>query len=120
MTIKKLSTGLQIRLKKIKTKIRVGASPRHVPAKIIVVNDIPRTISGKIVEVAVNVSKGVTWKANSINYKQNKMRDGTDNVVSLISPDENVMVRVRAMKASSGLMPLWWDQKLQRHQWTHS
>lgn len=39
--------------KKIKAKIRTGASPRHVPAKIIQVRDIPRTKSGKIVELAV-------------------------------------------------------------------
>jgi acetoacetyl-CoA synthetase len=39
--------------KHIKTKIRTGASPRHVPAKIIQVEDIPRTKSGKIVELAV-------------------------------------------------------------------
>jgi acetoacetyl-CoA synthetase len=39
--------------KKIKAKIRTGASPRHVPAKIIQVADIPRTKSGKIVELAV-------------------------------------------------------------------
>jgi acetoacetyl-CoA synthetase len=39
--------------KKIKAKIRTGASPRHVPAKIIQVTDIPRTKSGKIVELAV-------------------------------------------------------------------
>jgi acetoacetyl-CoA synthetase len=39
--------------KKIRTKIRTGASPRHVPAKIIAVADIPRTKSGKIVELAV-------------------------------------------------------------------
>ena len=38
---------------RIKTKIRTGASPRHVPAKIIAVADIPRTKSGKIVELAV-------------------------------------------------------------------
>ena len=38
---------------KIKSKIKLGASPRHVPAKIIAVNDIPRTKSGKIVELAV-------------------------------------------------------------------
>ena len=37
----------------IKTKIRTGASPKHVPAKIISVNDIPRTKSGKIAELAV-------------------------------------------------------------------
>ena len=39
--------------RKIKTKIRTGASPRHVPAKVIQVADIPRTKSGKIVELAV-------------------------------------------------------------------
>lgn len=38
---------------RIKTKIRVGATPRHVPAKIVAVTDIPRTKSGKIVELAV-------------------------------------------------------------------
>ena len=40
-------------INKIKTKIKIGASPRHVPAKIIAVNDIPRTKSGKIAELAV-------------------------------------------------------------------
>ncbi|WP_413711009.1 acetoacetate--CoA ligase [Rhizobium sp. Rhizsp82] len=39
--------------KAIKNRIRTGASPRHVPAKIIAVADIPRTKSGKIVELAV-------------------------------------------------------------------
>jgi acetoacetyl-CoA synthetase len=38
---------------KIRTKIRNGASPRHVPSKIIQVSDIPRTKSGKIAELAV-------------------------------------------------------------------
>ena len=33
--------------------IRAGATPRHVPAKIVAVADIPRTKSGKIVELAV-------------------------------------------------------------------
>lgn len=37
----------------IKSKIRSGASPRHVPSKIIAVTDIPRTKSGKITEIAV-------------------------------------------------------------------
>ena len=40
-------------IKKIKTQIRQNATPRHVPAKIIQVADIPRTKSGKIVELAV-------------------------------------------------------------------
>ncbi len=39
--------------KKIKTRIRTGASPRHVPAVVIAVDDIPRTKSGKITELAV-------------------------------------------------------------------
>jgi len=38
---------------RIKTRIRSGASPRHVPAKILQVTDIPRTKSNKIVELAV-------------------------------------------------------------------
>lgn len=38
---------------RIKTVIRNGASPRHVPAKVIAVSDIPRTKSGKITELAV-------------------------------------------------------------------
>lgn len=37
----------------IRTRIREGASPRHVPAKIVAVGDIPRTKSGKITELAV-------------------------------------------------------------------
>lgn len=40
-------------IKEIKTQIRKGASPRHVPAKIVEVTDIPRTKSGKITEIAV-------------------------------------------------------------------
>ena len=38
---------------RIKKKIREGASPRHVPAKVVAVADIPRTRSGKITEIAV-------------------------------------------------------------------
>ncbi|MER9519390.1 acetoacetate--CoA ligase [Mesorhizobium sp. M0614] len=52
----RLAPGLELDAnleKKIKTTIRTGASPRHVPAKIIEVADIPRTKSGKIVELAV-------------------------------------------------------------------
>src|SRR5690606_27889612 len=38
---------------RIRGQIRDNASPRHVPAKIVQVADIPRTRSGKIVELAV-------------------------------------------------------------------
>jgi len=39
--------------KKIKEQIRRNTTPRHVPSKVIQVADIPRTKSGKIVELAV-------------------------------------------------------------------
>lgn len=38
---------------RIRRQIREGASPRHVPAKVIAIADIPRTKSGKITELAV-------------------------------------------------------------------
>ena len=38
---------------KIRRQIRQNTTPRHVPAKILAVPEIPRTISGKIVELAV-------------------------------------------------------------------
>jgi acetoacetyl-CoA synthetase len=37
----------------IKTRIRAGATPRHVPQVVVAVGDIPRTRSGKITELAV-------------------------------------------------------------------
>jgi acetoacetyl-CoA synthetase len=44
---------------RIRRTIRQNATPRHVPARILQVGDIPRTISGKIVELAVrNVIHG--------------------------------------------------------------
>ncbi len=50
-------------IKKIKLQIRTNASPRHVPSKILNVNDIPRTKNGKIVELAVkNIIEGNTVK----------------------------------------------------------
>ncbi len=38
---------------RIKSRIRINCTPRHVPARIIQVADIPRTKSGKITELAV-------------------------------------------------------------------
>jgi len=38
---------------RIRKQIRDNTTPRHVPAKIIQISDIPRTISGKITEIAV-------------------------------------------------------------------
>jgi acetoacetyl-CoA synthetase len=40
-------------VQRLREAIRRKASPRHVPAKILEVADIPRTMNGKIVELAV-------------------------------------------------------------------
>jgi acetoacetyl-CoA synthetase len=45
-----LDAALQTEIRRV---IRANATPRHVPAKIVAVDDIPRTRSGKIVELAV-------------------------------------------------------------------
>ncbi|HTY98905.1 MAG TPA: acetoacetate--CoA ligase [Rhodocyclaceae bacterium] len=50
-------------VRRIKQTIRDNTSPRHVPARVVQVNDIPRTRSGKIVELAVrNVVHGLPVK----------------------------------------------------------
>jgi acetoacetyl-CoA synthetase len=47
-------------VERIKRHIRANTTPRHVPAKVVQVADIPRTKSGKIVELAVrNVVHGL-------------------------------------------------------------
>ena len=62
----KLSEGNELNenlINKIKLSLRTKVSPRHVPAKIISVKDIPRTRSGKITELAVrDVIHGKTIK----------------------------------------------------------
>ncbi len=55
-----LDEALQQRIRQV---IRDNTTARHVPAKILAVTDIPRTISGKIVELAVrNVVHGIAVK----------------------------------------------------------
>ncbi len=52
----KLRAGLTLNdalVQRIKTRIRTNTTPRHVPAKVVQIADIPRTKSGKIVELAV-------------------------------------------------------------------
>jgi len=50
-------------IKRIKQQIRANTTPRHVPARVCQVADIPRTKSGKIVELAVrNVVHGLPVK----------------------------------------------------------
>jgi acetoacetyl-CoA synthetase len=40
-------------IQRIQKRVRDHTSPHHVPRKIIQISDIPRTISGKITELAV-------------------------------------------------------------------
>ncbi len=60
--------------KSIKTILRTNASPRHVPAVIIDVPDIPKTLNGKKVESAV---------ANILNGRKVTNRDALQNPQSL-------------------------------------
>ncbi|UCF02560.1 MAG: acetoacetate--CoA ligase, partial [Deltaproteobacteria bacterium] len=59
----KLRQGSQLTdqlIERIKTTIRKNCTPRHVPAKVLATEDIPYTISGKKVELAVrNVIHGL-------------------------------------------------------------
>ncbi len=65
-------------VERIRRQIRDGASPRHVPARIIAVADIPRTQSGKIVELAVrNIIHG----------------EPVNNVSALANPDALALYR---------------------------
>jgi acetoacetyl-CoA synthetase len=46
--------------RRIRDAIRAGTTPRHVPARIVAVPEVPRTLSGKVVELAVrNVVHGL-------------------------------------------------------------
>jgi acetoacetyl-CoA synthetase len=66
---------------RIRRQIRANTTPRHVPAKIVQVGDIPRTKSGKIVELAVrNVVHGLPVK----------------NVEALANPEALEQFRARA------------------------
>tara|TARA_B100001173_G_scaffold41560_1_gene32401 strand:+ start:1959 stop:3920 length:1962 start_codon:yes stop_codon:yes gene_type:complete len=60
--------------KKMKLQIKKNVSPKHVPNKIIQVNDIPRTKSGKIVELAVK---------NTIEGNKIKNKEALANPLSL-------------------------------------
>ena len=76
-------------MKTLKTKIREGASPRHVPKHIVEVPDIPYTRSGKKVELAV---------ARLINGSKK-----ADNRDALGNPEALDQIRERLLEA--GLLP---------------
>lgn len=57
----------EVLTQKIRAQIRRETTPRHVPAKILAVTDIPRTRSGKIAEVAVrDVINGATIESTEV------------------------------------------------------
>ena len=60
--------------KRIRTALRVNASPRHVPARIYQVPDIPKTLNGKKVESAVT---------NIVNGRKVTNRDALQNPEAL-------------------------------------
>jgi acetoacetyl-CoA synthetase len=70
---------------RIRQHIRVNTTPRHVPAIVVQVTDIPRTKSGKIVELAVrNVVHGMDVKniealANPESLEQYRDREELKN-----------------------------------------
>ena len=71
--------NLTIEIKeKIKKTIRINASPRHVPSKIISILEIPKTKNGKLVELAVKqtveggIIKNLEALANPDSLKQFK------------------------------------------------
>tara|TARA_B100001996_G_scaffold364069_1_gene332786 strand:+ start:19 stop:1974 length:1956 start_codon:yes stop_codon:yes gene_type:complete len=72
-------------INRIKKQIREKASPRHVPAKVISIGDIPRTKNGKIVELAVkntiegNEIKNIQALANPEALKEYKNLKGLKN-----------------------------------------
>ena len=78
VVLNKPNTLDELFIQKLKRIIRSEASPRHVPAKILEVNDIPRTKNGKIVELAVknmiegNQIKNIQALANPEVLKQYK------------------------------------------------
>ncbi|MGI6687809.1 MAG: acetoacetate--CoA ligase [Christensenellales bacterium] len=87
----KLSEGVELtaELKKtIKTNLRANASPRHVPAIIIKVPDIPHTLNGKKVESAV---------ANILNGRKVTNRDALSN------PDSLDFYALKAVKLNTKL-----------------
>jgi acetoacetyl-CoA synthetase len=85
----KLREGLILNeslVSKIKQKVRQNTTPRHVPAKILQVADIPRTKSGKIVELAVR---------DVVHGRQPK------NLEALANPEALELFRNRAELASA-------------------
>jgi len=73
----KLREGLKLDdnlVQRIRRRVREGASPRHMPAKVLQVTDIPRTRSGKIVELAVR---------DVVHGRQIKNKEALDNPEAL-------------------------------------
>jgi len=72
-------------VERIRKQIRDNTTPRHVPARVLQVLDIPRTKSGKIVELAVR---------NVVHDQPVK------NIEALANPDALEYFRARSELAS--------------------
>ncbi|KAF8329778.1 uncharacterized protein EI90DRAFT_3061952 [Cantharellus anzutake] len=82
-------------LNRVKTEIRIRRSPRHVPARILQVHDIPHTLNGKKVEVPVKkLIRGAPITSLNLNTLRNpesleeyvKLGDQLRKEVDAISP----------------------------------
>ncbi len=71
-------------IKKIKANIRTACSPRHVPAVIKAVKDIPYTLNGKKVEVAV---KKIIHGEDVLNRDALKNPESLDEYAGILSED---------------------------------
>lgn len=78
-------------VREIKTAIRAGSSPRHVPALILPVADIPRTKSGKISELAVRDVVNNRLVKNTESLDNPEALDCFRNILEL-SADQSILV----------------------------
>ena len=71
-------------LKDIKNQIKISLSPKHVPSIIINVNDIPKTKSGKVVELIVK---------KIVNYQK------ISNLSSLSNPEclDEIKIKIKSL-----------------------
>jgi acetoacetyl-CoA synthetase len=83
----KLAEGFSLNdelIKKIKTNIRTSCSPRHVPAVIKAVKDVPYTLNGKKVEVAV---KKIIHGEDVLNRDALKNPESLDEYAGILADD---------------------------------
>jgi acetoacetyl-CoA synthetase len=69
----------------VRQRIRVGCSPRHVPAVVVAVDDLPRTRSGKLAELAVADAVNGRMVRNTTALANPEVLDDIRSVVASVS-----------------------------------